>query len=346
MFNPYELRVSPHVLLSRHERWRRRAKLRNLSKAARQRLEWFVWHETHGQNVALTCRHFGIARKTWYHWAKRFDELHLRSLEERSRAPHRVRTPAYTPLETLRIRQLRQQYPTAGREKLVVLYAEDFGVAVQPWSVRRIIHDYRLHAQRAVHKKRSSGRRRGIHKKRVTELLKQPRCGFLVEADTIVEYGNNEKRYILTAVDHHSRLAFARMYPTKASRHAADFLRRLVLLLDGQLEHLHVDNGSEFTGAFLEAADELQIPLYHTRPYQPKDKPLVERFNGILQQEHIDLGHFTTDVDRFNRDLTDWLIYYNCKRPHRSLGLRRPAECAKLTYPRQVLPMSSPLTFT
>jgi transposase InsO family protein len=73
------------------------------------------------------------------------------------------------------------------------------------------------------------------------------------------------------------------------------------------------------------------------------DKPLVERFNGILQQEFVNLGNFHPDPDEFNPDLTEWLIYYNFVRPHHSLGLKRPAEFANMKAAR-VLPMWSPIT--
>ncbi len=42
----------------------RLAKVPELSKAARQRLKWFDYYRAHGQNAALTCRYFGIARQT------------------------------------------------------------------------------------------------------------------------------------------------------------------------------------------------------------------------------------------------------------------------------------------
>lgn len=151
------------------------------------------------------------------------------------------------------------------------------------------------------------------------------------------------KRYILTAVDHHSRLAFARMYSTKHARNAADFLKRLVILLDGQVKNIHIDNGTEFEAEFREAAESLKIGLYHARPYTPKDKPLVERFNGTLQQEFVNLGNFTPDAGLFNHELTEWLIFYNFVRPHHSLDLKRPAEFANMKAAR-VLPMWSPIT--
>jgi len=335
---------SSKPILTKYQRWRARAKALKLSKAARTRLEWLI-HYDQKENAALTTRHFGISRKVFYTWKNRFDELDLTSLEDRSRRPHSLRSKQYTVQQIQRVQQLRELYPTLGREKLAILYLEHYSQTISSWSLRRIIHDYQLFAQRAVRTRRARGNASasGRRKKRVTELLKQPRPGFLLEVDTIVLYYTGGKRYIVTAVDHHTRVAFARMYTTKAARNAADFLRRLVVLLDGQLSNIHVDNGTEFEAEFREAAEELGLGLYHARPYTPKDKPLVERFNGILQQEFVNLGNFTSDVEQFNQDLTEWLIFYNFVRPHHSLGLRRPAEFANMSAMR-VLPMYSPMT--
>ena len=44
-------------------------------------------------SVAATCRHFGIARSTYYRWATRYDPQRLSVLENRSCAPWRVRRP-------------------------------------------------------------------------------------------------------------------------------------------------------------------------------------------------------------------------------------------------------------
>lgn len=311
-FKPKEI-----VFLSQHDRWRKVAKLLKLSNQARLHLEWVILYKTKAKgNVALTARHFGIARKTMHQWLNRFDETNLRNLECRSRRPIHTRSPTYTALQEDRVRQLRKLYPTAGREKLVVLYREDYGQQIKFWHMRRIIADYKLYAKRAIKTKRQSAQPRIVARKRITDLIKEPITGFLVEADGIVIYFPPFKRYIFTAIDYHARIGFAYMYKTKGSRNATDFLKRLVLLFGGQLTNLHIDNGSEFKKHFTKAADELGITLFHARPYQPKDKPLVERFNGIIQQEFIDLGNFCLDPETFNRNLVDWLIYYNFKRPH------------------------------
>ena len=75
-------------------------------------------------------------------------------------------------------------------------------------------------------------------------LVKEGRPCFLFQLDTIVIYGNNLKRYILTAVDHATKLGYARMYKNKSSRSAADFLYRLRYLVNQPIENLQTDNGS------------------------------------------------------------------------------------------------------
>ena len=347
MIKNWYFKTKKKPLLNKYDRWKEVAKQLKLSPEAKMRLEWIVFYYVRaGENASLTCRYFGIVPKTFYKWFKLFDEKNLRTLESRNKSPLNKRKPEYTPDEVQKTIALRLIYPTLGRLKLQVLYREEYGQDIHDWHLRRIIHDFKLFAQRAVKikTKRQQVQGQAWKKKRITDLRQEPFSGFLLELDSIVIYDSGEKRYILTAIDYYSRFAFACMYKSKASRNAADFLRRLYLLFDGRIKNIHIDNGSEFKKEFLKAAAELKIELYHARPYQPKDKPLIERFNGIIQQEYINLGHFTLDVEKFNNNLIDWLLFYNFKRPHHSLGLHRPIEYVKLK--SEVLPMYSPMTIS
>src|SRR5579883_3084987 len=67
-----------------------------LSRDATRRLAWFTYYATHGANASLTCRHFGISRATFYAWKARFAPRDLRTLETRSRRPHRGRARTWT----------------------------------------------------------------------------------------------------------------------------------------------------------------------------------------------------------------------------------------------------------
>ena len=95
--------------------------LPNLSKLAKQRLKWMD-HYRQSNNAALTCRYFGISRKTLHTWLKRYNPNDLLSLEERSRRPQRVRPWQVAKEEASRILALRKQHIRYGNEKRKVIY--------------------------------------------------------------------------------------------------------------------------------------------------------------------------------------------------------------------------------
>jgi transposase InsO family protein len=177
--------------------------------------------------------------------------------------------------------------------------------------------------------------------------VKEGRPYFLFQLDTIVIYWGSLKRYILTALDHASKLGYARMYKNKSSRCAADFLYRLRYLVGQPIENLQTDNGSEFAWEFERASAGLGIQRYFSRVKTPKDNPEIERFNQTLEYEWLYNSNLSLDPDELNCRLTEWLTEYNFHRPHQSLAYLTPIayierELAKIRSP--VLPMWSAST--
>jgi transposase InsO family protein len=160
----------------------------------------------------------------------------------------------------------------------------------------------------------------------------------------VVRHDAGKKRYILTAIDRYSRLAFARMYTNHSSATAADFLKRLHTFMDGNLVHIQTDNGSEFDLHFERAINELNLQHWWSRSKAPKDNAVCERFNRTLQEEFIGEGNASTDPAVFNRKLTDWLIEYDFHRPHAGIDYKRPIELAVLG--GKVLPINPSHTTT
>ena len=54
------------------------------------------------------------------------------------------------------------------------------------------------------------------------------------------------------------------------------------------------------------------------------DNTVCERFNRTLNEEFIQLGNSTSDIEIFNTKLTDWLVEYNFRRPHQNLDYMTP----------------------
>jgi len=337
-------------LLNKYERWRRVAKILKISKTARLRLEWIIYYYQ-GHTATETARHYGIARKTFYKWFVQFDEdniYSLHKLENRSCAPHHVRQREITYIEKDRIIKLRKKHMQYGKMKLCKLYKEEHSEKISSWKIQIVIQEKKLYPNPSkttkINRKKARTRKNGKKKKTIELIKKLPdyrkKSGYIICLDTVVIYWSGLKRYIFTSIDKYGKVAYARMYKTKSSLNAKDFLYRLNYLLDGQIPRVGHDLGTEFGKHFIQACQELGIEQYYSRLRTPKDNPECERFNQTLQTEFIKLGNFHSNPEIFNKNLTEWLIEYNFRRPHQTLNYRTPIESSK------VLPMYSSCTST
>lgn len=341
VYEPY-YRAQTRQLLSRHERWRCSTKALGLSKEAQKRLEWIIYWETIGErNAARTARYFGIGVSTFHKWHAKFDEMNLRSLETRSRAPTKRRHRQAIPLKDQRVIDLRRRYPYWGKMKLKTLYESTHGEKISSWYIQRVIEHYRLYPKKHRGKRKTS--RKTQVKKRISECEKKPETGFLLHLDTIVLHLSGTKRYILTAIDDHSKVALARMYTSHTSLSAKDFFERLFFLFDEQVVNVHTDNGSEFHKHFDQALQDMNLPHYWSRAKTPKDNPSNERFNRTLKEEFLYWGNFHPNTDIFNSKLGAWLVEYNAIRPHQSLNYLTPIEFARRTHGLSTMWSSSTL---
>lgn len=313
----------------KYERWLKIARKLKLSKKACQRLNWMIYYETKAKkNAKQTCRHFDISRSVWYYWKNRFDETNLRTLENEFKAPKNTRQKEYTDLQYARIVELRKKHIRYGKIKLLKIYKKKYpdDKKISGWKIQCIIEISGIYYNAEKQSRANKRRQKAQQKKRITDLKKKPKAGYLVCLDTIVRHCNGKKRYILTAIDKYAKIAYARMYLNHSSLSAKDFLERLNHLLDGKFENLQTDNGSEFLKHFEAGCAQLKIPHYFSRTKTPKDNAECERFNRTLQEEFIALGNMTEDIDIFNRNLTEWLIEYNFNRPHQTLDYLTPIE--------------------
>jgi len=297
-----------------------------LTPEAKRRNSWFDYYFSHHKNISLTCRHFGITRATFYKWLQRYDQDGPVSLKDRNRAPINRRKRNIDPETERRIIDLRKKYIRYGKEKLAVIYQKIYGEKISSWQIQRTIQERNLYFHPINNEKERRRRLAGQKKKRITQLVRSDPKGFFFQLDTVRIWWNDLKRYIFTAVEKDYKLAYAWMHTTASSAKAADFLARLNYLVDGKIELLQTDNGSEFAKHFQKACQDLKIEHYFSRVKTPKDNESVERFHHTMKDEFIRLGNFSPFPEVFNPALTKWLEEYNFNRPHQSLGYLSPVE--------------------
>jgi transposase InsO family protein len=172
--------------------------------------------------------------------------------------------------------------------------------------------------------------------------IEAPHTGALVGVDTffVGSLKGVGKVYLQTAIDCHSRHAWARLYPNKLPITAVQLLDNDVLPTfeahGARIEAVLSDNGREFCGRpdrhpyelFLQLED---IAHKTTRVRRPQSNGIVERLHRTLLDEHFRIEGRRTwfeTIAEMQVVLDVYLDGYNHRRPHQGRGMhgRTPAQ--------------------
>lgn len=98
----------------------------------------------------------------------------------------------------------------------------------------------------------------------------------------------------------------------------------------GKPQYIRCDNGPEFISHKLEAwTNDHEIELKFIQPGKPSQNGIIERLNGTLRKECLNLEWFES-IDILNEQIQDWWNIYNSIRPHSSIGYKTPDQYEKL----------------
>jgi putative transposase len=299
-----------------------------LSRAAQVRLAWMDFHRR-TQNVALTCRHFGISRQTFYRWRKRYEPMDLTSLEERSHGPHHPRQPSWSFSFERKVLTLRLQFPRWGKDKLAVLLRQQ-GETVSTSMVGRILARLKRTGQLLEPARMAvPGSRRRLRPRpyavRKPKQYAVSRPGDLVEVDTLdVRPVPGVVFNQFTARDVVSRWDVIQAHGRATAMAASQFLETLLHRMPFPVRALQVDGGSEFAAEFEQACQQRGLHLFVLPPRSPKLNGAVERANRTHTEEFYQVHPCSLEMKTLNRELRQWERVYNTVRPHQSLGYLTP----------------------
>jgi transposase InsO family protein len=297
---------------------------------AEERARILTFWNTHGD--AATKEAFRVSRPTLFRWQKILDENHgkIEALVPKSTAPKRKRRRSIPePVKNLILKE--RSFERIGKEKIAVLLKEDGIATLSPSTVGRMLDDLKQQGVLKNPKKLSlSGRTGRLIEKKPMQYKPKLRSagheGQLAKADTIVRFTNGVKRYILTGIDLETEFAFAYGYSSHSSKAASDFMRTFKSVAPLSLTHVQTDNGSEFKDHFEIVCEQENIIHFFSYPKSPKMNAEVERFNRTLSEAFISKNRhlLAYNLPAFNRALMDWMLWYNTRRPHWSIGLLSP----------------------
>lgn len=304
-----------------------------ITKEAEQRVKILEFWRKYG--LKATKDAFGAKRSTLYQWWKAYKESGYRveSLNPKSQAPINKRKREVDYRVIGEIRRLRlEECPNMGKEKIKPeldrFCLQNNLSTLSISTIGRIIKDKKIYHRRQ--KVSHFGKVKTIKKQKKERkpnslIVGEP--GDLIEIDTVVKFALGVKRYILTAVDVHSRYSFALAYPKHDSASAKDFFEKLQRVFPYNIEAIQTDNGSEFYRHFRDYLQKSKIKHYWNYPGRPYRNGHIEKYNRTIQEEFIDWNEkFLEDTNRFNHKLVDWLINYNTKRRHWGLNLFSPVD--------------------
>lgn len=318
-----------------------------ITEEAKKRVEILAFWEKYGD--IPTKEAFKVSRATLFRWQKELGKNNgkLDALNKKSTAPKRKRKREIPEKVKNFILKEREYDPRLSKDKLSVLMKEDGVAHLSPSTVGRMLNDLKKQGVLPKNSKLTYfAKTDRFHEKTVykrKKLRSKGHEGGLVKADSIVRFTNGIKRYIVTAIDVESKFAFAYAYTNHTSSGTTDFMEKFKKVAPVSLTHIQTDNGSEFAKHFEVVLEKSGIVHFHTYPRCPEMNSEIERFNRTLSDAFISrhrllLAH---NIDAFNEKLIDWLLWYNTRRPHWTLGLISP-----LRYICNQLPEKSQMCWT
>ena len=216
---------------------------RELSRNAARRLAVIRHAEEVTGNVALTCRYYGVSRRTFYIWLRRFEQFGIDGLRDRSKRP--LVSPNATKTEVVgKILYLIQHYHF-GPAKIAMYLKRYHEVVVSPSGVWRIL-------RRANLSRLPTSQRYKRHKER-WKRYEKPQPGHALQLDVkFIEpiRGVRKKHYQYTAIDDCTRLRVLKIYDRLDQKTAIKFVDYVLEKLPFQVIKIQTDNGAEFQDSF------------------------------------------------------------------------------------------------
>jgi putative transposase len=250
----------------------------------------------HKLSIRQACSSVNIARSAFYYQSKERDDTEVIEL----------------------LNHLAQKHPRNGFRKLF-LRIRNSGYE---WNHKRV---YRVYKQLGLNIRRKM-------KKRLPERIKTPlqelsAPNLVWSMDFMSDTLWTGRRYrLLNVIDEFNRELLD--IEIDSSLPSMRVIRTLERICEwrGYPKVIRLDNGPEFISTKLELwCKDHNIILDFIRPGKPTENSRVERYNGSFRRELLDCYVFRT-LNEVREKSHEWILDYNCHRPHESLGDLSPIQ--------------------
>lgn len=305
-----------------------------LSDPACFRLHVLDHYYMYGYKAAMDA--FSIPKSTLYDWKKSFESSGKKpfSLVPKSTRPHhtRVMSTDYRLVEF--IKEMRRVYGNVGANIIKPFldeYAKEIGInPVSKSTIEKVVRRRHLTFEKRVKYKKKTR----YSKLRTRKSPKVTKPGF-IQMDSIVVYVNYEKHLFMSVIDIYTKYALVVKVNTLSSVNAKEVFRKFENENPTNIHTAQTDNGPEFLAHFHKYLDEQNIKHVFIYPRLCKVNGVVERFNRTVQEECIKRSdELYYNENAFEKKLSEYLYWYNNKRPHYALGYMSPIQFINSNFPK------------
>ena len=294
-------------------------------------------------NVSKACKMMGLSRDTFYRYQTAVEDGGIEALFDQSRRKPNLKNRVDEATERAVV-EYAIEYPAHGQHRTSNELRKR-GIFVSGSGVRSVWLRYTLanfkDRLKALEKKVAE---EGIllteaqlaaleNKKHDDEFcgeIETAHPGYLGSQDTfyVGTLKGVGRVYQQTFVDTYSKVAFAKLYTTKTPITAADILNDRVLPFfeEHSLPMLRIltDRGTEYCGKAEQHDYQLYLALNdieHTKTQvrSPQTNGICERFHKTILQEFYQITfrkNIYTDIESLQKDLDEWINFYNNDRTH------------------------------
>jgi transposase InsO family protein len=302
-------------------------------------------------NVSKACKLVGYSRQQFYEIRRNFQTFGAAGLVDKIRGPKGPHPNRLAAEIEEAILAYALEHPTHGPMRVAHELALR-GVQVSAGGVRGVRgvwsrHDLLTKHERLLRLEKATAERAIELTAEQARLLERfspefrdrhieaPHTGALVAVDTffVGKLKGVGKVYLQTAIDCHSRYAWAKLYTNKMPVTAVQTLNNEVLPTfeahGAKIDAVLSDNGREFCGRPDQHPYELFLQLEGiehktTKVGRPQSNGIVERLHRTLLDEHLRVQGRTVwyeTVEEMQNALAAWLLRYNGERPHQGRGM-------------------------
>jgi len=294
-------------------------------------------------NVSKACKAMGLSRDTFYRYKAAVDEGGVDALFDQNRRKPNLKNRVDEKIEQAVI-DYATEFPAHGQHRTSNELRKSgtfvSGSGVRSIWLRHNLANFKLRLKALESKVARDGivlteaQVAALEKKKHDDEacgeIETQHPGYLGSQDTfyVGTFKGVGRVYQQTFVDTYSKVAFAKLYTTKTPITAADMLNDKVLPFfeTHELPMLRIltDRGTEYCGRAEQHDYQLYLALNDiehtkTKARSPQTNGICERFHKTILQEFYQVTlrkHIYNDVESLQKDLDEWIKYYNNERTH------------------------------